>query len=286
MDPITIYTDVVDFRTYTEGLTADTTLAQLAPSIRTVASDINAVITKAAFEEIAGYGTEATDLQKDMKTALKTALANGAMYKYQIFSSTKKNGSDASLYKYQHEEIKDHYVEAYSRAMDELLNLLDEGETGISAYRESAVYLERLDLPLKNAREFDRYYGIGGSSFFFHKILFLIRSTWQYSVKPLMVRFTSEDTEAMELARRILAYRVIAQAVMQFDKSELPRCIRWDYNHEYTKDSDMQSRDKLAAQLLSQVHAWETSLDAMLKASSGAAIASDQNSEDNKFYMM
>lgn len=288
MDPISIYTDVNDFRNYTEGLTADTTMAQLAPSIRTVASDIKAVITKETFNEIAGYGSDATDDHQDAKALLKTALANGAMHRYQIFSSTKKNGSDASLYKYQHEEIKDHYIEAHSRAMDELLDYLDSTapEEG-TGYYASDVFRERQDLPLRNAREFDKYYGIGASSFFYHKILFLIRNTWNYNVKPLLVRASDDDAEAMELARHILAYRVIAQAVMQFDKTELPRSIRWDFNHEYTKGSDMQSRDKLAAQLLAQVNAWEASLDTYLNTMSGStAIASDQNKESNKFYLM
>ena len=167
MDPMTIYTDVNDFRGYTEGLTADTTLAQLAPSVRTVASDIRSVITKDTFDAIAAYGSEASDAQQEAKSLLKTALANGAMHRYQIFSSTKKNGSDASLYKYQHEELKEHYIEAYSRAMDELLDYLDTtdaSDQAAAAYRASSVFQERQDLPLKNAREFDRYYGIGHCS--------------------------------------------------------------------------------------------------------------------------
>lgn len=286
MDPITIFTNIDSFRSYTEGLTADTTLEQLAPSIRTVAGDIKAVVTPEVFEAVAGFGQTATDDQKEALRLLRTALASGAMYKYAIFAATKKNGSDASLYKYQHEEIKEHYVEAYCRAMDELLDWLDANDT--ANFHESDQYKGRQELPLKNAREFNRYYGIDNSSFFYSKVLFLIRSCWQFRVKPLLSPVAERNTDkVMDLARHILAYRVIAAAVLQFDKTELPRSIRWDFNHEYTKGSDMQSRDKLAAQLLGQVGTWEESLDLLLKAGDGAtAIPSDHNEEGNKFFMM
>lgn len=286
MDPTAIFTNIDDFRSYTEGLTADTTLDQLVPSIRTVASDIKAVITAAVFEAIQSFGSAATDAQKDAARLLKTALANGAMYRYQIFASAKKNGSDASLYKYQHEEIKEHYIEAFSRAMDELLDWLDENDT--ADYHESDQYKSRQELPIRSAREFNRYYGIDNSSYFFAKVLFLVRSNWQFRVKPLLSRDPERNTDqVMDIARHILAYRVIAQAVLQFDKTELPRCIRWDFNHEYTKGSDMQSREKLCAQLLSQVGEWEESMDMLLKGAEGVTdIPSDHNEEGNKFYMM
>lgn len=295
MKPTDIFTDLAAFRSYTEGLANDTTYQQLAPSIRIVATDIKAVITPAVFEDIASFtpstAPDADNSTEEALEILRTALANGAMAKYAIFAAVKKNGSDASIYKYQHEELKDHYVEAYARAMDELLDWLDAHDTiggtdsqddaHSTKWKDSEEYKTRQALPVRNAAEFDRYYGIGRSSFFFSKVLFLVRNIWEYKVKAMLG--SSEDEKAVELAKHILVYRVMAAAVMQFDVTELPRSIRWDYNHEYTKGTDMQDRDKLASQLLGQAEAWEKSLQIRLH-SADKPMADDLNREENKFF--
>lgn len=280
MNPITLYTDVADFRSYTDGLQADTTLSQLAPSIRTAASDIKAVITAAVFDVIAAYTTASTDAEKEGKELLKAAIASGAMHKYMIFDAVKKNGSDSSLYKYQVDEIKQHHIEAYYRSMDELLSWLDTNNT-TGSYNTSDQYSDRQALPLKSAAEFDKYYGIGGSGFFFHKIQYILKSIWEYKVKGLVG--SSDDEKILELGKRILAYRTMAAAVLQFDATELPRSIRWDAKNEHASGSDMPERERLAQQLLSQAESWEKSLQ-VLTHNSGAAITSDQNREENKFY--
>ena len=293
MKPTDLFTDLNDFQEYTDGLTADTTYAQLGPSITTVvnttvlpmvtASVYNALATATAPDE---GDTEEEKAAKEAalsgKELLKTAVAAGAMLQYQIFASVKKNGSEASLYKYQHEEIKDHYREALWGAMDQLLELLDENPS-IGDFEKTYEYKERQTLPVKNAREFDRYYGIGASSFFYHKVLFLVRQVWRSDVKPLL---PPEPTDEMrELAREALCYKVVALAVMQFDVTELPRAIRWDYNHEYTKGSDPQTRSSLYAQLIARFNSDTAALENLKRSASGVtAVGMNNNREDNKYY--
>ncbi len=140
MKPTDLFTDLSDFQAYTDGLVADTTYEQLAPSIRTVVLSVMPLITANVYVALAGAtpqkpaqepaqepgqeqaqepvqesvqepsqeGEETAvsdEILLEGKELLKTAVAAGAMLKYQIFSSVKKNGSDAALYKYQHEEI-------------------------------------------------------------------------------------------------------------------------------------------------------------------------------------
>ena len=209
MKPIDLFTDLNDFQKYTDGLTADTTYAQLGPSITTIVNaTVLPMVTAQVYIALANATAPEdgdTEEEKAVKTAtlegkelLKTAVAAGAMLQYQIFASVKKNGSDGSLYKYQHEEIKDHYREALWGAMDQLLELLDENPS-IGDFEKTDEYKDRQQLPVKNAKEFDRYYGIGASSFFYHKVLFLLRQVWRSDVKPLL---PPEPTEEMrELAR-------------------------------------------------------------------------------------
>lgn len=312
MKPTDLFTDLSDFQAYTDGLVADTTYEQLAPSIRTVVLSVMPLITANVYVALAGAtatkpvreteqepGQEqaqepaqepaqeeetavSNEILLEGKELLKTAVAAGAMLKYQIFSSVKKNGSDASLYKYQHEEIKDSYAEAYWLAMDRLLDFLDENPA-IADYQETDEYAERQKLPVKTGREFDHYYGIGGSSFFFHKVLFLVRQTWRSDVKPTLPENPSE--EMMELAKEALCYKVIAQSVMQFDVTELPRSIRWDYNHEYTKGSNPQARVTLYNQLISRYTSILSSIERMKAVASGTTtVGAGRNDEDDKVY--
>ena len=279
MNPIALFKDIADFRKYCDGLQADTEYRQLIPSIRSTASAISGIIggrTLLAISELS-EGSEGLEY-------LKTAVATGTLYRYQIFDSVKKNGSDASMYKYQHEEIKEHHISAHWLAMDELLTWLDSNpETG--GYNESKTYRERQELPIKNAEEFDYYYGIDRSAYFFSKVQFLIRSVWQHMIKP-MISGLEVNEELQDMINRSLCYQVVAEAVMKFDVTELPRSIRYDYNHEYTRGTSMQNRDKLYGDLMSQVSAWNESIENLVQIQKGAtAIHMNINDENNKFYL-
>lgn len=292
MKPTDIFSDLSDFQAYTDGLVADTTYEQLAPSIRTTVHNILSMVNASVYVALAEAASPTEDDSEEEKAAkttllegkelLKTAVAAGAMLKYQIFAAVKKNGTDASLYKYQHEEIKDSYAEAFWLSMDRLLEFLDENPD-IGGYKETAEYKDRQQLPVKSGREFDRYYGIGGSAFFYHKVLFLVRQTWRSEVKPTLPAEPSETI--LELAKEALCYRVMAQAVMSFDVTELPRSIRWDYNHEFTKGSNTQNRVALYGQLTSRYTALMTSIERAKAVAAGTTtVGSGGNDENDKVY--
>lgn len=279
---------------YADGLLPDTTFEQLSPSIRTVTHDIRDLITREVYDALClADETQGTPLCEGLEY-LKTAVATGTLYRYSIFASIKRNGSDSSLYKYQYEEIKLHHVDSYWKAMDRLLNWLDKNAKAVTwtdaggntvSFADTDLWQERQKLPVKSAEEFDYYYGIDKSSYFFSKIQFLIRSVWQLKIKPVIRDFSDETV--LDLAKRSLCYQVMAKAVMQFDVTELPRSMRYDFNHEYTKGSSMQSREKLYAQLMSDVDAWSASIETILAADAGAtAIQNNINREENKHYTM
>ncbi len=281
MKSVELYSDIADFRNYVNGLEADTSFNQLKTSIKAAARQVVSVITSSVYDAIAdmGQGAEALEL-------LKSAVASCAMYQYQIFASVKKNKTDGSLYKYQHEEIKEHHINSYWLTMDELLEWLDENnETG--DYKDTDIYKDREELPIRNAREFDSYYGIDASSYFYSKILFLIKSIWRNSLRPMLPEQWEDDKTLADKVKRTLCYYTVAEAVIKFDVTELPRSIRYDFNHEYTKGTSPQTRDKLHADLMSDVKIWTQQISNLVKASSGTtAIQQNINKEKNKFYMM
>lgn len=308
MNPTTIFTDLDDFRSYADGLQADTAYRQLHPSIRSTAMEMEKIITKATFAAIAAATPEATpavpaepaaepeqneeqasqesspttEILLEGKELLKTALAAGTLYRYQIFSSVKKNGSDAALYKYQHEELKDAYLESYWKAMDELLDWLDENKT-VGDWGSSADYTARQALPVRSAEEFHHYFGINRSSCFYHKVLYLLRDVW----KGLSSRIHGfkNDTAVMEAAKKALCYFVIAKVVKTFDLTEFPRSIRFDYNHEYTRGSSPAAREQLYNSLVAEAQLAESEIEALQRRSTEGDATGNTNEESDKFYL-
>lgn len=272
-----IFADLGEFQQYSDGMIADTSLDELLPSIRTVSHDIISIITADVYIAIRqGDDEEALEL-------LKTAIASGASEKYQIFATTKKNGSEASMYKYQHEEMKAHHAESFWTAMDRLLDWLDDNKD-FGSWKESSEYKQRQELPVRNAAEFDYYYGIGKSAFFYHKVLFLIRQIWTQDILPALLSEPSD--KIMELAKQALCYQVMARAVMQFDITELPRSIHFDNSHEFSKDSGVQQRTSLYNQLMAKVNTLLASIERLKSAGNNTAGMSNGQKEENKYYSM
>ena len=288
-----IFTGLEEFREYADGLLADTTYQQLGPSIRSVTQEINDLITVDVYIALCNSEPDDALLSQGLEY-LKSAVATGTLYCYAIFSSVKRNGSDASLYKYQYEEIKQHHSDTFWKSMDRLLGWLDshasevrweESDGTTKTFADTDIYKERQQLPVRSAAEFDYYYGIDKSSYFFSKIQFLIRSVWKMKILPVIRG--SKDETVLDLAKRSLCYQVMAKAIMQFDVTELPRSIRYDFNHEYTKGTSMQTRDKLYAQLMADVESWDASIQNILAAAAGStAIQTNLNKEENKHYTM
>lgn len=293
MNYTTIFDDLNDFRSYADGLQADTTYRQLHPSIRSTAMEMEKIITRTAFNAIAsGSWTaeptaenpepQAIDLS-DGRELLKVALAAGTLYRYQIFATIKRAGSEASLYKYQHEELKATYIENFWSAMDELLNWLDE-HAEVTGWDNSSDYTIRQSLPVRNAEEFNRYFGINRSSYFYAKALYLVRDAWT-KLKGVVLGHT-DNPAVMEPAKKALCYTVIAKVVNTWDLTEFPRSIRFDYNHEYSKGSSSASRQQLYASLMAEVESAMAQIEhAKRRSSSDMDAAGNTNVESDKFYM-
>ena len=269
-----IFPNLGEFQQYSDGMVADTTIGQLLPSIRASIRDINEYIPKDVFDAILG-GDEGEPLE-----LLKSAIASGASFKYQIFASAKKNGSDASMYKYQHEEVKAHHLESYWASLDALLDWLD-AHSESYGWDATATFKDREQLPVRSASEFDKYFGIGNSSHFYFKVLYLIRQNWSDIAAVLPA---GASGQMLELAKQALCYKVMAHAVMQFDITELPRSVRYDDSHEYSKATQPQQRTSLYNQFISRYNSLMQSIDRMKASASGASSIGTSQTEDQKYY--
>ena len=182
--------------------------------------------------------------------------------------------------------LKDEYISQFWAAMDTLLLWLDENpETG--GYSSGVLYQERKTMPVHDALEFDHYYGIDRSPYFYSKVLFLMRKIVKENILPRTGDLSKiEDASLLDRIRRCLCWHVMAEAVMKFDLTELPRSTRWDLTHEFTKTgSQMQVREKLYSNLMSEVDGWYTDIEEAVRLMRGAADrVANSNEERNKYY--
>lgn len=278
-----IFEGLKDFTNYAPGIGADTSFEQLHTHIRVITSEIWDYITVGVYMALRSEAPDgATDDQKKALAEglelLKTAIAAGTLMKHQIFATVNKAGTEASLYKYQHEELKQHYREAYWTAIDELVEWLQKNDT-VGGYNESDLCKELESLPLKTAEEFDKYFQIGRSSYFFSRVRYLIRSKWERISKTVK----QEDPAQMELARKAVCYHVMADVVMTFDVTEWPRSIRYDFNHEYSKGSSTQSRQTLAKTFIEEAKAAENAISDLNAGKTGTGLQ-NFNKETNKHF--
>lgn len=280
-----LFTDIDNFRLYVQGVDGSTQMETLSPAYDSAEAAITDIIGSSVFSTLAAkQDTEA------VKKNLKRALASYTMYRHLIYWSTSRNNTDQKLYKYQYEEIKEDYISRYWTAMNAILRYLDDNVETITAWAQQAAYKDRVSLLVKSADEFEYYYGIEKNQYFFIKVLFLLRNITKAKILPRIgdISDYSESTDAafLEKVRRTLCYNVMAEAVMKFDLTELPRSMRYDLTHEYTKNgSQMQGREKLYNNLMGDVNNWlqEIESDVKFRRTSGDYTA-DHNQEKDKFF--
>lgn len=275
-----IFSDTDELRIYVQGVDGTMSLETLQPAFTLARKAVVDTVGETVFNALA------EEQSAPVYEAIRMAIANYTMFKHLIFWSTSRGNTDQQIYKYQYEEIKDEYITQFWAAMDTILLWLD-GNPETGGYNQSELYKERQAMPVRDALEFDRYYGIDRSPYFYSKVLFLMRKIVQENILPRTGDLSKiEDTSLLERIRRCLCWHVMAEAVMKFDLTELPRSTRWDLTHEFAKTgSQMQVREKLYANLMSEVNAWYTDIEEAVRLMKGPSDrVANSNEERNKFY--
>lgn len=287
MNSIDFFESTDEIRTFVPGMDPTLEPISLFPSFLTARSKIQEVISKAVYDYmLENYPGD--DSHEAAYESIKGAIASYSMYKYKIFDAVTKNGSDSKLYKYQLDEIKEEYISIFWASMDNLLTFFDKTPT-FGEWNKQPQYEERLKLPIKSASEFNFYFSIDSSPYFFQKIQFLIRKINEEQIVPRVGEIDKITSEKLkEKAKRALCYHSMAEAVLLFDVTELPRSIRNDVAHEYTKGgTSVQTREKLNAIFMNDVESYYLDIERAKAAASGVTEnIVNQNRENDKIYFM
>lgn len=274
------FNDLYDFRGFVNGVEASLAFEELTPSIRAAQKKIISTIGVERWNAI-----KELEADNECSVAIKTAIANCAMEKYLVFWSTTRNTAEQKLYKYQYNELKDTYITEFWASMDLVIDYLDTHDLG--GWKTSPEYVQRQELIVKSAKEFNYFFQIDESSYFFSKIMFLLRKVSDDSLKSRVGEITEETPEVLlKKIKRALCYEVMAQAVMLFDITELPKSLRNDITHEFVKQGSMvQVREKLNASLMLDVNKYYSEIESEIKIAAGnTEVILNRNKESNSFY--
>jgi hypothetical protein len=288
MNTIDFFDSIDEFRSFAPGVEGSLLLESLYPSFLPTKTKIQDVITPGVYDAIKSDSENDTPSHEPAIMAIKSAVANYTMYKYKIFDAVSKNGGDQKLYKYQLEEIREEYITLFWASMDELLRYLD-SHNDLGNWKESDQCKQLAELPIKNAKEFNSYFGIDNSPYFFSKIQFLIKKLNQDQIIPRVGDISAITNEKLkDKCKRALCSHVMAEAAMLFDITELPKSIRNDVAHEFTKGGTaVQVREKLNAIIMKDVLAYYSDIERAKILSSGVTEnVINNNRESDKIYFM
>lgn len=164
---------------------------------------------------------------------LRGAMANLTAIPYFIFEASQRNNTDNKLYRYQENKQVETYLENAWTELNFLLNHLESNTADFTAYAETDQYKLRQTLYIKNAREFQRYYGAVNSAYFFNNVVFIIEEIQNEEIKPRVKIFPEiVDSNLKFLIGKAIVYETLARACQQLDYTELPSGIRADVQRD------------------------------------------------------
>lgn len=290
------FTDIDEFRTYI-AIPASVQLTALNPSFRPAKRRIANVIGAKTYATIKShYSNPPEEVNATLDEAveyIQGALANMMHIDYFKMSASERNATENKLYKYQEDQTIEINITNTWTELDNLLELLEANQTTFTDYVDTDTFKERENLIFKNAKEFDKYYGIDQSAYFYMRTTYLQKEIITDILEKRGVDIESVDqNEKYEYAvKKALAYEIMAQACRRFEYPELPKSIRNDLSDEMRRRVYMSSQSTHIKEVLFQeLHNKATEYlhdveDWIQKQNSGSyEVPEDVNDEREKFF--
>ncbi len=213
-----LFEAIDEIQKFAPGVDSNLSLKSLFPVHATAKQKVADLITTPIWDKV----KEDTSLCP----FLKMAMANLTMYNNLIFYNIGKNAGEGKLYKYQYEDLKELYTNNYHTGMNGLIEGLD--SSSIEEWKATQFFKDRDGLIIKNHKDFDRFYQIDGSSYFFSKIVYLLREVQRDDIIPRIkdVAILAEDPSLAEKVMSAIVYGVMAKAIRRFDFNEFPKSLR------------------------------------------------------------
>lgn len=252
MPVIDFFEYISDLREYAPQLKSDSKIESLAPYFRPQKQRIISLIGQPTYDLILNYYGDPNPVDAKKGTAvdhIKGAIANMIGIPYFIFEASERNNTDNRLFRYQENQQIDQYLELFWNELSALLNHLETNSEVFPAFQNMEQHKVLSSLFLKKASEFNRYYHIGNSSYFFSLSLFIMEEIQRETLSSRHKEFLTETDENVKyLIGKYITFETISRACIRFDYTELPKAIRNSIVNEISakKGSETEVKEKLS----------------------------------------
>lgn len=293
---LAFFTNISEFRKWANGIDASVNIDDVEASYNPAEEIVHGILEDTLWDLLKAYHldpTPASDEKTQMVKYIQNALANFTMiqeFPYQAASAEK------DWYKYEVDGMITTFRDNGWTALNNMIVYLDANTTIFTDWPSTAAYTERQKLIISDYKEFDKIYSIDGSAYFFYRITFLQKEVVRDFVLPRIETWDSvkDNANIADPVKYFIVYQTMANALLRFDYTNLPKSIRNLVINEYTrvnrsgyKESDVSK--ELAATLQIKANKYLSDLDYEI----GKLNATDDeeeytpnlNDEDNKFYL-
>lgn len=287
----------------------NTDVTQLAPMYRHAAKKLVKLVGQDTYDMLAAHvktppnpSVEVLDLAVEY---VRGTLANLLAISWFTFNAGQRNNTEAKLYRYQETQIMEAYLENAWAEFDQLIALMeediakaaaDESETPyvtpFDDFEDTELFSERQNLYITSAGEFDKYYGIDNSSYFYFNAIFIQKEVEKEQIYT-RVETKATDAEMLWLIKKAIAFETVAIACQRFDYTELPKNLRNDKGAEIGASVNRNEMGSIKDTLYNRLHAkaveYLDKIELKLKLAASTVtpdIPDAINAETNKFYLM
>jgi len=302
---------------FIRGISIDTGLESFAPMYRHAAKKLVKLVGVETYDLLAAHvktppNPEVPVLDLAVEY-VRATLANLLAIAWFNFDAGERNAAEKKLYRYQEDKIIESYLENAWAEFDQLVAHM---ETDIAAaaasetvppyatpftdFEDSDLFMERQDLYITSAAEFDKYYGIDSSSYFYFNAIFIQKEVEEEEITPRVKTIPTitvdevevDDPDFLRIIKKAIAFETVARACQRFDYTELPKSLRNDIIKEIggsVNRNEMGSiKDSLYARLHAKALKYFQDIEFKLKLASATTtpvVPVAINSEDKKFYL-
>ena len=298
---IDFFANTSDVRKFVKGIDAGVLIDSFDPPFRPAKMRLINLIGQETYDLLLAYYAN-PDPEDELKAAAveyaQGALANILALAYFYFDSGNRNNTDNNLYRYQEDKIIEQYIENAYSELSFLITILESDTTKFSDFAATDTYKNREKLYIKSANQFDQYYNIDKSAYFFYNATYLmveVQSNAMFArIKgfPAMEESLSTNEDLIYAIGKAIAFETMSKACLRLDYTELPKGIRNDIIKEIDASVDrtklMNVKEALSVRLHEEGKEYFRRIETEInkaKNSGTIIIPDDINNEDNKFYL-
>ncbi len=281
-------------KTFIRGIDASADISSFAPVYRPAAKKYINLIGQETYDMLKAYVAtppQPTDADKDLAIEYtRGAIANLLAISWFTFDAGRRNKTDEKLYRYQENLIADAYLENAWAELDQLVLLLESGPEKFTDFADSLLYKQREKLYIKDAADFNKYYNIDSSSYFYYNSIFIQVEVEKEKIASRF-RTIETDEELLYLIKKAIAFETVSIACQRFDYSELPKGIRNDISKEISGSVNRNElgdiKDIVSKRLHAKAQQFLDKIDIIKKSAATVippTVPEEIITETNKFY--